>query len=93
LWLLSLGTWDIREPARARPAGTCTLLRIYSPGNADGHTSEDDGAGDPVAYARLLAYHARFPGSSKPAMAYGLLDNRRKFAKRKILSGEHYDTA
>lgn len=62
------------------------------PGNADGHLSGDDGPGDPVAYARLLAYRLGFPGQSKPEMASGLLDNRWKFAKRKILSGEHYDT-
>ena len=55
---------DRRAPVR--------LSGSIHPGNADGHLSGDDGPNDPVAYARLLAYRLRFPGSSKPEMATGL---------------------
>jgi len=60
----SQGGHDRRAPVRRSGS--------IHPGNADSHLSGDDGPGDPVAYARLLAYGVRFPGSSKPEVASGL---------------------
>ena len=48
---------DRRAPVR--------LSGSIHPGNADG-TSGDDGPGDPVAYARLLAYRLRSPARANP---------------------------
>jgi hypothetical protein len=49
-------THDRRAPVRSGS---------IHPGNADG-TSGDDGPGDPVAYARLLAYRLRSPARANP---------------------------